>query len=163
MKVALYIGSHTKDTPGVRLGWWLTRLAQEGNYAQVTHCESILEEHENGEVTIGSASLRDGGVRTKRCSLTAGNWLIVDVPSWKATKAKAWFKEHAGQPYDWRGALASAFPFQWAQKGRWFCNQSVAAPFMESPEILGPSELAAVLMSFGKNVTKEFFDERTRA
>lgn len=69
MKIALYIGNHTKDNPSVRLGWWLTRLVQKGEFSDVTHVEAILAEHEDGSVTIGSASIRDGGVRTKRCTL----------------------------------------------------------------------------------------------
>ena len=150
MKIALYVGEHTKDTPGVRLGWWATRLVQKGRFKRVTHVEAILEEHEDGSVTIGSASLRDGGVRTKRCHLDAGNWLIVNVHAWSASRAARWFAEHAGERYDWRGAFASCMPFSWGRKDEWFCNGSVgAAVGLESPETFGPAQFAAICVTFG--------------
>lgn len=145
MRVALYIGKHTKDTPSVRLGWWLTRLVQKGKFKQVTHVEAILAEHDDGSVTIGSASLRDGGVRTKRTTLTPGNWIIMDVPGWDATEAAAWFADHEGDPYDWRGAFASCMPFDWSDHNEWFCNEAVAASVgIESAWIFGPAQFAEI-------------------
>jgi hypothetical protein len=149
MRIALFIGDHTKDNPSVRLGWCLTRLVQKGEFSDVTHIEAILAEHEDGTVTIGSASIRDGGVRTKRCALTPEHWLIVDVPKWSVVKARKWFADHEGEPYDTRGAFATAFPIQWAQENHWFCNQAVGASVgMNSPEIFGPSQFAAICHSF---------------
>ena len=151
MKISLYIADHKDDTLTVRLGWWLTRMGQKGEFAQVTHVETILTEHEDGSVTIGSASIRDGGVRTKRCHLTPEHWIIVDVPKWSAAKARKWFADHNGEPYDTRGAFATAFPIQWAQKNHWFCNQAVGASVgMNSPEIFGPSQFAAICHTFNK-------------
>ncbi len=148
MKIAFYIGDHDKDTWSVRLGWWLTRLVQKGQFKQVTHVEAILAEHEDGSVTIGSSSLRDGGVRMKRCFLTLEHWIIIDVPQWDATKAAAWFVEHDGQPYDWRGAFASCMPFDWGDHNEWFCNEAVAAAVgFKSPEIFGPAQFAEICNS----------------
>lgn len=145
MRVALFIGNHDKDTWSVRLGWWLTRLVQKGRFANVTHVEAILKEHEDGSVLIGSASLRDGGVRMKRCHLNPEHRDIVDVPQWSAEAAEQWFIEHDGLPYDWRGAFASCMPFQWREEGEWFCNEAVAASVgFESPEVFGPSQFAAI-------------------
>jgi len=149
VKVALFIGNHTKDTPGVRLGWWLTRLVQKGTYSNVTHVEAILAEHEDGSVTIGSSSIRDGGVRIKRCVLTPEHWIIVDVPQWDAIEAAVWFAEHDGEPYDWRGAFATCMPFSWDEKG-WFCNGAVLASVgFSNPEIFGPSHFASIAASLG--------------
>lgn len=148
MKVALFIGDHTKDTPGVRLGWWLTRLVQKGKYSNVTHVEAILKEWDDGSVTIASSSLRDGGIRMKRCVLTPGHWDIVDVPRWDSEVAEQWFIDHEGEPYDWRGAFATCVPVQWKQKNEWFCNEAVGASVgMNSPEIFGPSQFAAICHS----------------
>ena len=148
MRIALYIGNHTKDTPGVRLGWWLTRLVQKGTYSNVTHVEAILAEHEDGSVTIGSSSVREGGVRIKRCHLTPEHWIIVDVPRWSAETAKQWFEKHDGEPYDWRGAFASCMPFQWGESKQWFCNGAVgAAVGLDSPEIFGPAQFTAICHS----------------
>lgn len=151
MKLALYTSTHKLDGPMARLGWALIRLVQEGKYADVTHVEAILEEHENGEVTIASASVRDGGVRMKRTTLNPGHWIIVDVPQWDAEKARQWFIEHDGELYDIRGAFASAMPIQWSQKGRWFCNQAVgAAVGLECPEIFGPAQFAVICHEVSK-------------
>lgn len=150
MKCALYIGNHTKDTPSVRLGWFLTRLVQKGSYSNVTHVEAILEEHEDGSVTIGSSSLREGGVRMKRCHLTEGHWDIVDVPQWDAEKAKLWFISFDGYPYDWRGAFATCMPFAWDENG-YFCNGAVGASVgLECSEIFGPAQFAAICHSLQK-------------
>lgn len=162
MKIALYIGNHTKDNPSVRLGWWLTRLVQKGEFANVTHVEAILAEHDDGTVTIGSASIRDGGVRTKRCHLTPEHWIIVDVPRWSVTKARNWFIKHNGEKYDIRGAFASAFPIQWKQKDRWFCNEAVGASAgVKSPEVMGPCQFSVMAIDGGKDVTEEFFNAGT--
>lgn len=69
MRVACFIGDHAKDDLLTRIGWVGTRLVQKGSFQRVTHVEAILEEHEDGQVTIGSASLRDGGVRVKTVKL----------------------------------------------------------------------------------------------
>lgn len=164
MKVALYIGDHKQDALMVRLGWWITRMGQKGEYAQVTHVEAILAEHADGSVDIGSSSIRDGGVRIKeRVFLNQDHWIIADVPKWSAKKARKWFVEHAGEKYDTRGAFATAFPIQWTQPNRWFCNQAVGASAgMKSPEVFGPSQFAAAILSFGSNVTAEFFNPRNQ-
>lgn len=80
MKIACYIGSHKKDRFSVCLGWMLVRFVQRGRFSHVTHVEAVLAEHEDGTFDIGSASLRDGGVRVKyRTFLAPENWLIFDV------------------------------------------------------------------------------------
>lgn len=157
MRLALYIGDHSSDTWIVRLGWWATRLVQKGKYAQVTHVEAIHAEHDDGTVTIASASIRDGGVRIKRCVLDTDHWMIADVPSWDVAKSIQWFTEHLGEKYDARGAFASAMPIQWKTSNRWFCNESVSAPFLECPEIFGPSQFAAIAFTIGEDVTNRFF------
>lgn len=162
MRIALYIGDHKGDAPHVRLGWWVTRLVQKGKYKQVTHVEAILDEHEDGTVTIGSASLRDGGVRTKeRVRLNPRHWLIADVPQWDVESAREWFIEHDGEPYDWRGAFATCMPFSWDILGQWFCNGATGASGgLQDSEKFGPAQFAAICFSFGRDVTEEFFKTR---
>lgn len=148
MKIALFIGDHTKDTPSVRLGWFLTRLVQKGDYKKVTHVEAILKEWDDGSVTIGSASIRDGGVRMKRCILNPEHWDIVDVPMWSTAVAEQWFLDNDGAPYDWRGAFASCMPFSWGEYNEWFCNGAVGASVgLKCPEIFGPAQFAAICHS----------------
>lgn len=160
MKIAHYIGDHRKDTLSVQIGWAATRLVQRGLYKRVTHCEAILKEYIDGFVDIASASLRDGGVRTKHVKLTKGDWFIVDVPHWDAGEALLWFSEHNGKPYDLRGALATVLPWR-QKKDRWFCNEAVGASVgLAEPHIFGPAQFAAICMTLGHDVTDKFFEAK---
>lgn len=161
MITAHYTGNHAKDTFSARLGWAATRLVQRGAYKAVTHSEAIHRIHGDNSVTIASASLRDGGVRTKRnVLLTASNWLIIDVPQFDFQQSIRWFAEHDGQPYDLRGALATVLPGS-GSPSRWFCNEAVAASVgFREPQIFGPAQWAAICMSLGTDVTRQFFERQ---
>ena len=148
MKVALYIGDHAADGLLARAGWLVTRKVQKGPYAMVTHVEAVHAEHADGAVTIASASLRDGGVRSKRVHLNPAHWLIVDVPQWDVTQSIALLAATNGMPYDWRGAVATVFIGSQDNK-RWFCNEWVAAPFIKASGTFGPHQFAAVALSLG--------------
>ena len=152
MKIAFYIGSHKKDTLLVRLGWALIRLVQRGVFSKVTHVEAILAEHEDGSVDIGSASLRDNGVRIKhKVFLLPSNWIVIEVPVFNAIAAKTWFEKHNGKRYDTLGAFASAFPFRLNSANKWFCNEAVgAAVGLNSPEIFGPAQFASICDTMSK-------------
>jgi hypothetical protein len=164
MLVAHYIGAHRGDSLKVRSGWAVVRSVQRGEFKRVTHCESILQEHDDGTVTIASSSLRDDGVRAKQVRLKPWHWLIADVPSWDVLRAVALLDETEGMPYDIFGAVATVLPTR--QKGdSYFCSEWVATPFLCSPHTFGPAQLAAITMSpaFGRNVTADFFGSRAVA
>lgn len=158
MLVALFVGSHAKDTPSVRLGWELTRLVQKGDYKRVTHCEMILGGSQSNAI-IASSSVRDGGVRIKYgVALDPANWLIVDVPQWNSDDACAWFVEHSGTPYDWRGAWATVMPGH-HRTGEWFCNEACGASVdLKTPECFTPAQFAAICFTLGRDVTAQFFN-----
>lgn len=159
MKVALFIGDHAADDLLTRTGWWLTRLAQKGEFGRVTHTEAIHAEHADGSVTIASSSIRDGGVRAKRAMLDPGKWQIVRVPQWDVARSIELLAHTNGLPYDKRGALATVLPGR-QQDMRWFCSEWVAAPFLKAPGTFGPHMLAAVALSLGSDVTDDFFWSR---
>jgi hypothetical protein len=159
MVIAHYIGNHANDSFFIRCGWWITQKAQKGPYGNVTHCEAILNKYEDGSVMIASASLREGGVRSKNTRLTAGNWMIVDVPQWDVKNLLDLFLDTVGDPYDLRGAIATELPGG-PQVGRWFCNEWVGHPFIKASATFGPHQFAAITLSLGKDVTTEFFAER---
>jgi len=54
------------------------------------------------------------------------NWMIVDVPQWDVAESAAWFAEHDGELYDYRGALATLLPGK-GVSNRWFCNEALGA------------------------------------
>lgn len=162
MKIAHYVGDHKKDGLLTRAGWALTRLAQKGPYDYVTHCEAILHEYEDGSVEIGSASLRDGGVRMKRVTLDPDHWMIVDVPAWSAIVARKWFVANAGIPYDVRGAWSLFLPGS-ADGRRQFCNKAVGNSVgVAAAETFSPATFAAMTVTFGSVITTRFFAERSR-
>jgi hypothetical protein len=157
MLTAHYIGSHKGDTLSVRAGWAFTRLVQRGQYKRCTHSEAIHEVHSNGEVTIASSSVRDGGVRVKRTRLTHGNWLIIDTPEWDVQRSKDLLAQTHGCPYDMLGAVSTALLI--GQRGdKWFCNEWVGHPFVQSSYIFGPAQFAAIAASLGRDVTEQFFN-----
>ncbi len=158
MLAALYVGDHAQDALNVRVGAGLTRLVQKGPYGRVTHAEAILAGADFRRVDIGSSSVRDGGVRTKRnVALTPGNWMVVDVPRWDADRSRLWFAAHDGEPYDWRGAWATVLPGH-HQAGAWFCNEAVGASVgLLTPECFTPAQFAAICLTLGVDVTARFF------
>lgn len=159
MLTAHYIGDHASDTLAVRLGWWLTRLVQKGPYGNVTHTEAIHAEHDDGSVTIASASVRDGGVRSKRVTLNPAHWIVIDVPQWAVVESCALLKRTEGWPYDWRGALALFLPGSQDDTAS-FCNEWVGTPFLKASGTFSPSQFSAICLSIGVDVTAKFFAER---
>jgi hypothetical protein len=163
MKVLAFVGQHSKDDLTARLGWAIVRLAQLGaTYKRSTHVEALLAGPWYS-ASIGSASLRDGGVRVKRdVRLNPAHWMVIDVPSWDVDKAIDWYSRHHGAPYDWRGAVATIFWFLPQSKTSWFCNEAVAAPFgLIDAHRQTPAAFIATLMSLpgSRDVTAEFFSE----
>ena len=159
MKVALFVGDHKGDDLLVRSGWWLTRLAQKGEYDRVTHVEAIHAEHTDGSVKIASASVRDKGVRGKDVQLNPLHWRIADVRSWDVARSIELLVQTDGETYDWRGAFATCMPGSPASP-HGFCNAWVGYPFLKASATFGPHHFAAVCLSLGRDVTQDFFRSR---
>jgi hypothetical protein len=160
VKIAHYIGRHQNDDIFTRIGWACTRAVQRGNFKQCTHVEAILAEHEDGEVTIASSSLRDNGVRAKKTKLSRGSWIIADVPQWQVQKSANLLSETYGAQYDLFGAFATVFPTR-QNKKKFFCTEWVAYPYLQSPHIFGPAQFAAITLSIGQDITEQFFAGRS--
>jgi hypothetical protein len=159
MLTAHYIASHQGDTLSVRAGWAFTRLVQRGHYKRCTHSEAIHGLQTDGSVTIASSSVRDGGVRAKRVHLTAGKWLIIDVPAWDVQRSMELLARTEGHGYDMLGAVSTAL-LAGQREDKWFCNEWVAHPFLPSAYIFGPAQFAALCASQGRDVTEQFFKDR---
>lgn len=156
MKIAFYIGDHAGDTLLTRAGWRITRLVQKGPLGEATHVEAIHAVHDDGTVTIASASIRDKGVRAKRVRLDPTHWRIVDVPSWDVALSIALLEETEGMLYDLRGAIATAF-LGTQDDERYFCNEWVATPYLVAPATFGPHQLFAIALTLGTEETADFF------
>ena len=142
-----YVGNHAQDTFAVRAGWAITRAVQRGEFKQVTHVEACFEFADDGCAHIGSSSIRDNGVRTKKVFLQKKHWVAIDVPCWDANKSLLFINSKLGHAYDTRGALATVL--LGAQDGdRWFCNEIIGASVgLVSPEIYGPAQFMAIAAS----------------
>lgn len=159
MLVAHYVGDHAKDDVWTRAGWAITRAVQKGPYGDTTHCEAIHAEHGDGSVTIASSSLRDGGVRDKQVRLNPLHWRIVEVPFWDVRLSIEHLAQTRGQPYDLRGAVATAFIGS-PRAGHHFCNHWVSTPFVRAAATFGPHHFHAITLSMGRDVTEGFFRGR---
>lgn len=153
MIVLGYIGNHKKDSILSRIGWAMTRLVQRGFFQNVTHVEAFYGFGDGGLAQIGSASLLDGGVRTKSVRLNEEHWIAIDVPDWDAGASLKFIQAHLWEGYDTRGALATVF-LGGQDEDRWFCNEIVAASVgVVSPDIFGPAQFMSLALSMpGANI-----------
>ena len=128
----------------------LTRILTRGLYS---HCEIAVREHPQASVyTCYSASIRDGGVRTKVMPLPEAKWDLIPLPStpeaheqlqrvWTATE---------GQGYDLRGALGIAFGLRHNRR-RWFCSEWCATALgLPNGWRWSPNDLAAIVPALYK-------------
>jgi hypothetical protein len=123
------------------------------------HVEAIHEEFSDGSVTIASASYMDKGVRSKITTLNPLHWIMVDVPQWDVELSQDYLSMTVGMPYDSRGALATCLPGS-PDADKAFCNQWVGHPFLKASATFGPHHFAAICLTIGKDITKEFFASR---
>lgn len=141
--LALYKG-HRAGTGwrvwAARLTDRLTRKLTRGQYS---HCE-IAVDIGGGKYECYSASVRDGGVRSKTMPLPKGKWDLIPLPGLNEDKVRIFFKETCHRPYDLWGALGVVFKFR--QRGKqWFCSEWCAQT-IGLPEgwRFSPNDLAAV-------------------
>lgn len=121
--------------------WW--------THSPYSHCELVF-----ADGVCGSASFMDGGVRFKAIDLNPDHWDIVELPAALEPAARAWFQEHAGQPYDLPGNLHFLIGAVADDKGKWFCSESIAAALgFPEPWRYDPGVLASTLFhmaAFGR-------------
>lgn len=136
MQLAMYKGPPSSICH--KLAHWLTCLFTISRYS---HCELVIDGR------CFSSSARDGGVRSKQIDLESGHWDLFPIDGDEA-KVRAWFRQHDGQKYDWRGVFAFMGPdlrlVRWwlDDAGRWFCSEACAAALgLHSPETYDPQEL----------------------
>lgn len=132
----------------------LTRVLTRGQYS---HCEIAVRLPENDvadavQYECYSASIRDGGVRTKVMPLPTAKWDLIPLPStpeaheqlqrvWTATE---------GQGYDLRGALGIAFGLRHNHR-RWFCSEWCAAALgLSDGWRWSPNDLATIVPTLYK-------------
>lgn len=75
-----------------------------------------------------SSSYSDGGVRFKKIDYDPARWDCIELPA-KVFEAKArkWFDDHEGQPYDLLGNLHFVISVVGDSNNDWFCSEAVGA------------------------------------
>lgn len=71
-----------------------------------------------------------------------------------AGAALAWFREHAGDGYDWAGVVRFIIPFLPHRRGQWFCSEACAAALgIAKPHKLTPQALLELVTSVSQSAT----------
>ena len=138
MKIALYKGTR----PG--LAGLYNMAIRLVTMQQYSHAELVFSDGMSG-----SSSFEDGGVRVKKINYTTqSNWDFIDLNvTHDEQRAKVWFAEHFGQPYDLPGVLRFMLPFVPEDPNAWFCSEAIAAALGivdPKPSRLDPGKLASL-------------------
>ena len=151
--LALYKGRKRGKTPceqWQRLMDWAVRWATNGQYS---HCEIAVKHSFADDYHCYSASLRDGGVRSKTMPLPADKWDLLEIRDVDAyDKVWALFQQTRGAKYDYCGALGLVLPIRQARQ-RWFCSEWCAKALeLGQPEKFSPNRLAHCLAGGIRNI-----------
>ena len=151
--LALYKGRKRGKTPRElwqRLMDWAVRWATNGQYS---HCEIAVKHSFADDYHCYSASLRDGGVRSKTMPLPADKWDLLEIRDVDAyDKVWALFQQTRGAKYDYCGALGLVLPIRQARQ-RWFCSEWCAKALeLGQPEKFSPNRLAHCLAGGIRNI-----------
>jgi hypothetical protein len=119
LKLALYKGPPKNDLLHT-VGHNLTRL---WTWSKYSHSEIVIGDY------CYSSSSRDGGVRKKQIDLNSGRWDLVNITSnpYVISQALLWFKNHEGDPYDYRNIVRFVLPFIGHNRKHWVCYEACGA------------------------------------
>ena len=140
--LALYKGKKSGKGAKVQLARftdWAIRQITRGQYS---HCEIAIDL--GGKFECYSASLRDGGVRSKSMHLPPEKWDLITLADNAALRQaiQIRYDRTKGQGYDYLGVLGVILPFR-HHANRWFCSEWCAwALGLEEPETYSPNDLA---------------------
>jgi hypothetical protein len=88
-----------------------------------SHCEIQFSDG-----MAASSSFIDKGVRFAQIEFDPDHWDCIELPAELfETKARQWFQDHLGQPYDLLGNIHFLFSVVGDDKRKWFCSEAVGA------------------------------------
>ena len=94
--------------------------------SEFSHCELLRSDTAPaaGQTHLcGSASVRDGGVRTKEITFREDRWEFVPV-RWAPDTAWDVIRDNIGRPYDFLGlAMTHILNMRVHSRKRWFCSE----------------------------------------
>nr|DAQ93033.1 MAG TPA: cysteine peptidase [Caudoviricetes sp.] len=145
--LALYKGRKRGKNPRQlwqRLTDWAVRTA---THAQYSHCEIAVKHSFADDYHCYSASLRDGGVRSKTMPLPEAKWDLIELPDSSGslkTNLAAVFAQTQGQRYDLPGALGVVLANR-QRADKWFCSEFCATVLgLRDAWRFSPNDLAAI-------------------
>src|SRR3990172_2860488 len=94
MRAAFYKGTR----PGIAGAY--NRVVRAWESGAHSHVELVFSDG-----VAASASLMDKGVRFKCIEWNADNWDFIELPQFSENRARGWFIENDGAPYDLLGQL----------------------------------------------------------
>ena len=150
--LALYKGRKRGTSPRElwqRLMDWAVRIATRGQYS---HCEIAVKHGFTDDYHCYSASLRDGGVRSKTMLLPADKWDLIPIRD-AETHEKVWalYQTTQGAKDDYIGALGVVLPVRQVAQ-RWFCSEWCAKALgLGQPEKYSPQALADLFQAAWKS------------
>lgn len=135
MRAAFYKGTHA-GLPGL-----YNRLVRRWCRSAYSHVELVFADGQ-----AASSSYMDGGVRFKAIDFDPALWDFVALSPVLEQRARAWFAQHQGQPYDLLGNLHFVVGAIGDAKDKWFCSESVAAALgLDQPWRYDPATLYSAL------------------
>ncbi len=114
-------------------------VGQRLDHTIYSHCEIVFTNHLSASSVIGE------GVRFKDIRYQhPGAWDFWTLPDEIELDAYRWFKEHAGEPYDYMGMLRFGLSILGESPRRWSCTEAFgAAVGWREPWRLGPGGVLA--------------------
>lgn len=116
MQIAFYYGS--SPDPARAALYERIRAATGGPFV---HSCILFDDGVTGEAT----DVLDAGVQFTRRKYPATKWVMFDASAYNEPKAREWFGQHEGQPYDWNGANRCIDPTLKQEPGAWYCSEAV--------------------------------------
>lgn len=130
MKIAFYLGKN---------GDYIDKIICAATFSIYSHCELVM----NDGLCL-SASIRDGGLRSKFINLD-DHWHVYELTeSHDEDAIRYWFDIHRNQKYDYLGAIGSAFGLDFTFDDKKFCSYVCAIMLGINP-IITPGKLFRTL------------------
>lgn len=135
VKIAFYKGTKTGIAGVYNRG---VRWIESGKYS---HCELIFSDG-----LSASSSYLDGGVRFKTIEYDLAKWDIFELPWADEKRAKKYFIERNGRPYNLKGNLNFIVGFIGGDSFGEFCSEACAGALgLKNPWQIAPNCLANII------------------
>ncbi len=117
--LALYKGRKTGNSFSALLAHSADFLVRKLTNGKYSHCEIVVSKGKN---VCYSASIRDGGVRSKVMDLEREKWDLIELKNVTEEQIQTYFEQTKGMKYDWWGAIGIVFGVK-QKRSKFFCSE----------------------------------------